>query len=71
MKDDETGELLMQRKDDTEQALTKRLQGYHKETVPILDHYMPNGVVRTVNANQAMDGVWKEILEALQRPKAA
>lgn len=65
MKDDETGEPLMQRGDDTEAALTKRLDGYHKETVPILNHYSPTGVVRTVNANQKMDGVWGEILSAL------
>ena len=72
MTDDQTGEPLMQRKDDTASALVKRLQGYHKETVPILDHYAPNGIVRTVNANQGMEGVWKEVLEALQqRPKAA
>lgn len=67
MLDDETGEPLMQRKDDTATALVKRLQGYHNETVPILEHYRPNGVVRTVNANQKMDGVWDEILSALQR----
>ena len=69
MKDDETGEPLMQRKDDTASALKKRLNGYHKDTVPILKHYHPRGVVRTVNANQGMEGVWKEVLEALQRPK--
>jgi len=67
MKDDETGELLMQRKDDTASALIKRLEGYHGETVPILDHYQPHGVVRTVNANQKMDGVWGEVLKALER----
>ena len=67
MKDDATGEPLMQRKDDTSTALVKRLQGYHKETVPILSHYAPKGIVKTVNANQGMDGVWKEILAALQR----
>lgn len=71
MKDDETGEPLMQRKDDTATALVKRLQGYHKETVPILAHYRPDGVVRKVNANQGMEGVWKEVLEALERPKKA
>lgn len=70
MKDDETGDLLMQRKDDTSEALVKRLQSYHKETVPILDHYRPHGIVRQVNANQGMDGVWQEILLALQRPKS-
>lgn len=67
MLDDETGEPLMQRKDDTATALVKRLQGYHGETVPILAHYKPHGIVRTVNANQKMDGVWAEILAALGR----
>lgn len=67
MTDDETGEPLMQRKDDTSTALVKRLQSYHGETVPILNHYEPHGVVRTVNANQKMDGVWGEILSALKR----
>jgi adenylate kinase len=67
MKDDVTGEPLMQRKDDTSAALLKRLQSYHYETVPILKHYQPMGVVRGVNANQEMSGVWAEILAALQR----
>jgi adenylate kinase len=71
MKDDITGDLLMQRKDDTSQALKKRLQGYHQETVPILEHYRPHGIVRSVNANQGMDSVWSEILQSLQRPKQA
>ena len=69
MTDDETGEPLIQRPDDTAGALVKRLNGYHSETVPILKHYDPNGVVRTVNANQGMDGVWGEVLESLSRKK--
>jgi len=67
MKDDETGEPLIQRPDDTATALVKRLKAYHEQTVPILAHYEPNGIVRTVNANQGMDGVWNEILTALKR----
>lgn len=67
MLDDETGEPLMQRPDDTSSALVKRLAGYHGETVPILKHYEPNGVVKTVNANQKMDGVWGEVLASLSR----
>merc|ERR1712127_108509 len=65
MKDDVTGEALMQRPDDTAVALGKRLQGYHGETVPILEHYKPHGVVSAVNANQSMDGVWGAVLAAL------
>jgi len=67
MKDDVTGEQLMQRPDDTSSALVKRLEGYHKETVPILKHYSPKGIVKSVNANQKMDGVWSEILASLSR----
>ncbi len=67
MKDDETGEALMQRPDDTASALVKRLKGYHGETVPILEHYKPHGIVAEVNANQGMDGVWGEVLGALKR----
>jgi len=71
MKDDETGEPLMQRQDDTSTALVKRLKGYHDDTVPILTHYKPKGIVKPVNANQDVEDVWKEVLEALQRPKSA
>lgn len=39
MRDDETGEALVQRPDDNKSALPKRLAAYHAETVPILAHY--------------------------------
>jgi len=39
MLDDETGEPLMQRQDDTEAALRDRLTNYHAMTVPLLDYY--------------------------------
>eukprot|EP00633_Aureoumbra_lagunensis_P003470 CAMPEP_0197301302 /NCGR_PEP_ID=MMETSP0890-20130614/50321_1 /TAXON_ID=44058 ORGANISM="Aureoumbra lagunensis, Strain CCMP1510" /NCGR_SAMPLE_ID=MMETSP0890 /ASSEMBLY_ACC=CAM_ASM_000533 /LENGTH=232 /DNA_ID=CAMNT_0042780581 /DNA_START=197 /DNA_END=895 /DNA_ORIENTATION=- len=59
MLDDETGEPLMQRADDTEEALKTRLEAYHAQTTPILNHYA--SIVSTVNANQDMDAVWNEI----------
>merc|ERR1712087_517468 len=52
MKDDETGALLYQRSDDTAEALKKRLDGYRNQTVPILDHYGPKGIVRTVDGGK-------------------
>merc|ERR1711904_305886 len=55
MKDDETGEILMQRPDDTAEALVKRLQAYHSETKPILARYMK--CAYKINANQSMDKV--------------
>ena len=37
--DDETGDELIQRKDDTREALEKRMGAYHKMTAPILEYY--------------------------------
>ena len=65
MLDDETGEPLMQRADDTATALMKRLEGYHKMTVPILEHYEPAGVVEPVNGNQAIDAIWTDVEKVL------
>ena len=33
------GEPLMQRSDDTAEALVSRLKAYHAQTVPVLKHY--------------------------------
>ena len=70
MKDDETGEDLIQRPDDTANALVQRLASYHEKTVPVLEHYKPSGVVVTANANQAMGAVWAELEAGLSRASA-
>ena len=67
MLDDATGEPLMQRPDDTAEALVNRLAGYHAETVPVLEHYRPQEIVVEVNANQGIGGVWGEIESGLAR----
>jgi len=38
-KDDETGELLVQRDDDKEETVKKRLETYHSQTEPLIDYY--------------------------------
>mmetsp|Transcript_1755 Transcript_1755/g.3533 ORF Transcript_1755/g.3533 Transcript_1755/m.3533 type:complete len:283 (-) Transcript_1755:470-1318(-) len=65
MRDDETGEALMQRADDTEAALSERLGKYHAQTVPILTHYEPTGAVSKVNANAKPELVWQSVEETL------
>jgi adenylate kinase len=68
MRDDETGEALMQRADDNEEALTKRLQQYHSQTMPILAHYDAAESCKLcyANANQGIDEVWAEIASAIK-----
>jgi len=63
--DDVTGEPLMQRKDDTEAVLRKRLEDYHSHTTPIFGYYQQKGLLATINANQAIDKVWKDLGGAL------
>jgi len=63
MRDDETGEALMQRADDTPVALVTRLSNYHKDTMPILDRY--DHCAYRINANQEIGEVWGDIENVL------
>jgi adenylate kinase len=38
-KDDETGEALIQREDDKEETVRKRLKIYHEQTAPLVGFY--------------------------------
>lgn len=67
MKDDVTGEDLIQRKDDTAEALKTRLKAFHDQTTPVLEHYRPSGVVKVVNANQGIDKVTEELFASITR----
>ena len=42
-KDDETGEPLVQRADDTEETVRKRLAVYHSQTAPLVEYYQGRG----------------------------
>ena len=43
MKDDITGEPLIQRSDDNAETLKKRLKAYHNQTSPVVDYYKKKG----------------------------
>ncbi|KAF8000893.1 hypothetical protein HF325_004682 [Metschnikowia pulcherrima] len=65
MTDDITGEALVQRSDDNEDALKKRLVTYHKQTEPIVDYYRKTGIWSGVDASQKPSTVWSDILKCL------
>lgn len=44
MKDDVTGEDLVQRSDDNAETLKKRLGTYHSQTAAITDYYRKQGI---------------------------
>ena len=54
------------RSDDTPQVIARRLETYHSETEPIVEHYRATGKLVTLHAGRSIDEVWAEISDALQ-----
>lgn len=62
MKDDVTGEPLIQRSDDNADTLQKRLGTYHAQTTPVVSYYKKTGIWRGIDASQEPGQVWKSLL---------
>ncbi|KAL5606968.1 hypothetical protein BROUX41_003335 [Berkeleyomyces rouxiae] len=67
MKDDITGEPLIQRSDDNAEALKKRLATYHKQTAPVVGYYRKNGIWSGIDASQSPSDVWKDVLQVFKK----
>jgi adenylate kinase len=66
MKDDVTGEPLIQRTDDNADTLKKRLSTYHQQTSPVVAYYKNKGIWTGVDAAQEPGQVWKTILKVFK-----
>ncbi|WP_404368902.1 adenylate kinase [Marinobacter sp.] len=72
-KDDETGEPLVQREDDKEETVRKRLQVYHQQTAPLVGYYQewareePESAPKYVRVEGvgSLDDIRNRILEKL------
>lgn len=62
MKDDVTGEPLIQRSDDNAETLKKRLVTYHQQTASVVDYYKAKGIWKGIDASQEPGAVWKTLL---------
>ena len=60
---------LIQRDDDKEEVIGKRLDVYEAQTKPLIAHYREAGLLRVVDADADMNTVFKNIQAALQTPK--
>ncbi|OHB44161.1 MAG: adenylate kinase [Planctomycetes bacterium GWC2_49_10] len=66
---DKDGSVLVQRPDDKPEVVTNRLATYHKQTAPVIDHYMKSGLVTTVDAALDIDEVTKLLFAKLDAVK--
>lgn len=58
------GELI-QRADDNEEAVGKRLEVYEKQTAPLIDHYKSKGKLIDIDGDGDIDSVFAAIVERL------
>jgi adenylate kinase len=57
--------LLIQRKDDEEATVRKRLEVYEQQTRPLVKYYGDLGLLRTINAQQDVDQVTAQLMAML------
>lgn len=58
------GELI-QREDDNEETVGKRLEVYEKQTAPLIDHYKSKGKLIDIDGDGDIDSVFAAIVERL------
>ena len=62
---------FVQRKDDAEEAIRRRLEIYHDQTEPLKDFYAERNLLVTVDAEQEIPKVTEDILGAVGRKEGA
>ena len=63
---DTCGSELVLRDDDKPETVKKRLEVYHKQTQPLIDHYSRQNILRTVDGTQDMNDVFSDIVKLLE-----
>jgi adenylate kinase len=62
---DKCGQALILREDDKPETVKKRLQVYHDQTQPLIDHYEKKGALLTVDGTQDINDVFASITKVL------
>ncbi|HMD73156.1 MAG TPA: adenylate kinase [Steroidobacteraceae bacterium] len=62
---------LIQRPDDKEEVIGKRLEVYEAQTKPLIQHYRDNGLLKVVDADADMQTVFESLKQVIERAAAA
>lgn len=62
---DQDGSRLIQREDDKEETIRKRLEVYHRQTSPLIDYYDKAGLLRRFDGRRSADEVHDHIRATL------
>jgi adenylate kinase len=58
------------RRDDTDEAIHRRLENYHRETAPLIEHYRTRGNLVPIHGDRKESQVFSEIQQALEQVPA-
>lgn len=61
----DAGGELIQRKDDNEETISRRLVVYKERTEPVVDYYRKRGKLKTIDADGTVDEVYSRLLDTL------
>jgi len=64
---DMCGSALVQRDDDKEETVRKRLRVYQEQTAPLVDHYRRLGKLVEIDGSRGIDGVFEQMVKAISR----
>ncbi|MGX9340783.1 adenylate kinase family protein [Mycoplasma sp. 128] len=67
---DDDGEKLVQRKDDQSDVVLRRLNVYEQQTKPLIDFYASKGILISINADQEIEKVYQDVVDALKQKAA-
>jgi len=63
--DPRTGDKLIKRPDDQEESIKQRIKEFYEKTLPVVEIYKNEWKLITINANQPVEEVTKEIVNKL------
>jgi adenylate kinase len=63
---DKCGGELLQRKDDTEETVSKRISVYQEQTAPLIEYYSNKGILVNINGEKPIAEVGKDIVAKLR-----
>lgn len=66
---DKCGGKLYKRDDDKKETVISRLKVYKKKTLPLVKYYFEKGILHTINGEQDIEDVYKDIKKVLNKIK--
>lgn len=65
--DDETGEPLIQREDDKEEAILNRIKVYHAQTEPLINYYKEKNLIIDIDASGTPEEIFNQVKKELKK----